>query len=41
MFYATNFKGEKNSPVTIYTAQKVKLSITDFLSKCDQIRKKL
>ena len=26
---------------TIFTAQKIKFSIKDFFSKCDQIRKKL
>ena len=37
------YKGKglgKGGEVSIYTAQKMKFSIKDFFSKCDQIRRK-
>ena len=37
----TDREAYKNKMSTIYTAQKMKFSIKDFFSKCDQIRRKL
>ena len=35
------FRGHKICKVWTYTAQKIKFTIKDFFSKCDQIRRKL
>ena len=41
MIFSINLANHSTIWCTIYTAQRMKFSIKDFFSKCDQIRRKL